>query len=76
MKLQTNELSELNVNNVMKGASNIDLLDDEALYVHVGGHVIYIDNSTGEMIVTMFKDGETTNNDIKVLNIFRKYDDN
>jgi hypothetical protein len=38
--------------------NKVHLNDDESLYVHVGGKVIYIDNSTGEMIVDMWDRGE------------------
>jgi hypothetical protein len=37
--------------------SYIDLNDDECVHIHVGGHVIYIDNTTNEMIVDMWEDG-------------------
>ena len=53
MKIETNEVFAINKNSV----SNIDLLDDEIAYIHVGGNVIYIDNSTDEMIVKMWEEG-------------------
>ena len=53
MKIETNEVFDKNKNSV----SNIDLLDDEIAYIHVGGNVIYIDNSTDEMIVKMWEEG-------------------
>ena len=65
MKIETNEVFDKNKNNI----NTIDLSDDEVAYIHVGGHVIYIDNSTDEMIVKMWEDGENDDDDIKVLNI-------
>jgi len=36
--------------------NELHLEDDKSVYVHVGGRVIYIDNSTGEMLVEMWRD--------------------
>lgn len=49
--------------------NKVYLNDDESLYVHVGGKVIYIDNSTGEMIVDMWDDDGNDDDKVKNLHI-------
>jgi len=47
--------------------NKVHLNDDESLYVHVGGKVIYIDNGTGEMIVDMWDDDGDDEGKVKIL---------
>ena len=47
--------------------NKVYLNDDESLYVHVGGEVIYIDNGTGEMIVDMWDDDGDDEAEVKIL---------
>jgi len=48
--------------------NQLHLENDKAVYVHVGDRVIYIDNSTGEMLVEMWDDGDE-GGEVKTLNI-------
>ena len=52
--------------------NQLHLENDKAVYVHVGDRVIYIDNSTGEMLVEMWADDETDQDDGKVRTLNRE----
>ena len=49
--------------------NQLHLENDKAVYVHVGDRIIYIDNSTGEMLVEMWADDGDEEGEVKTLNI-------
>ncbi len=51
-------LAKWRQDNKAKDSLKLHLEDDRAAYIHVGGRVIYIDNSTGNMLVEMWDDGD------------------